>query len=301
MTDMTVAWLGLGQMGLAMARNLAAGGFRLRAWNRTAEKARQLPDATIAETPRAAAAGADLVVSMLADDVAVESVVFGVDGILAGMKPGALHVGMSTISVALARRLAEAHPKAKSRYLSAPVFGRPDAAAARKLWVVPGGSPEDRAVAEPIFGVLGQGTFPMDTAPQANLAKLVGNFMIAATVETIGEALALGEKGGIEPGHLMEMLSGTLFGSLIVNGYGGRIAKTEFVPAGFSMPLGLKDVELARAAASELGVPMPLADLAAARLRTAIDRGRADFDWAGFATVIREEAGLSPLRNRDGR
>jgi 3-hydroxyisobutyrate dehydrogenase-like beta-hydroxyacid dehydrogenase len=297
MTGVTIAFLGLGHMGLPMARNLIAAGFNLRVWNRTPEKARELTGATVAETPRAAAVGADFVVTMLADDAAVESVAFGTNGIIAGMKAGALHIGMSTISVDLGRRLAEAHPKAESRYISAPVFGRPDAAAARQLWIVPGGAAADRDSAQPIFAALGQGTFPMDTAPQANLAKLIGNFLIAATVETLGEAFVLGEKGGIEPTRLLDMLAGTLFGSPVVKGYGARIARTEFVPAGFALPLGLKDIELARAAAAEFGARLPVADLVEDRMLAAIARGRANFDWAGFATVIREDAGLKPVRD----
>jgi 3-hydroxyisobutyrate dehydrogenase-like beta-hydroxyacid dehydrogenase len=236
------------------------------------------------------------VITMLADDAAVEAVTFGPSGLLGGLGETAVHVGMSTISVALSRRLAREHAEARRAYVAAPVFGRPEAAAARKLWIVVGGADEAIARCAPIFSALGQGIFPMGTAAQASLAKLAGNYLIAATIESVGEALVLGEKGDIDPGRLFAMLSGTLFGSPVFNGYGNRIAKTEFIPPGFTMTLGLKDVDLALAAARELGAPMPVAELARSRLLTAIERGRGDHDFAGFASVIREAAGLPGAR-----
>ena len=297
MTDReTLAFLGLGQMGAPMARNLAAAGFTVRVWNRTAARAGQIEGGVACATPKAAAEGAGMVITMLADDSAVESVTFGSDGLLAGLAAGGLHLGMSTISVALSRRLTETHTAARRQFVAAPVFGRPEAAAAAKLWIVPGGAAADLARAAPVFQALGQGVFPMPTAFQANLAKLLGNFLIGATVEALGEALAVAEKGGLDPERLLAMLTGTIFGSPIVIGYGGRIARTEFVPAGFALPLGLKDVNLALAAANELQAPLPLATLVRERLMTALERGRAHYDWGGFASVIREAAGLPERR-----
>lgn len=285
-------------MGLPMARNLVRAGFDVRVWNRTAAKARDVPGARAAPTPAAASAGAEFAVSMLADDAAVEATAFGPDGILAGLRKGAVHVGASTVSVALCRRLAEAHAAAGAGYVAAPVFGRPDAAAARQLWIVPGGAPADLERCSAIFAALGQSTFPMESAPQASLAKLVGNFMIASTIEMLGESLALAEKAGLEPSRLLAMLTGTLFGAPVVKRYGQLVADTAFEPAGFQLALGLKDVNLALGAGEELRVPLPLASLVRERMLTALAQGRERFDWSGFASVIREAAGLEPVRGQ---
>jgi 3-hydroxyisobutyrate dehydrogenase-like beta-hydroxyacid dehydrogenase len=294
----TLAFLGLGSMGLPMARNLVQAGFDVRVWNRTPAKTREVSGAQAAATPQAACTGAEFAVSMLADDAAVEATILGTDGALAGLGKGALHLGSSTISVALCRRLADAHAAKGVGYVAAPVFGRPDAAAAKQLWIVPGGAPADVERCSAIFAAIGQGTFPMGSAPQASLAKLLGNFMIASTIEMLGETLAVGEKAGLEPSRLLAMLTGTLFGAPVVRRYGQIVADTVFEPAGFQLALGLKDINLAIRAAEELHAPLPLASLVRERMLTALARGRDRFDWSGFASVIREEAGLGPIRNR---
>jgi 3-hydroxyisobutyrate dehydrogenase-like beta-hydroxyacid dehydrogenase len=199
---------------------------------------------------------------------------------------------MSTISVALATELATVHAEGGQRFVNAPVFGRPDAAAAKKLWIVPGGSDADLAELAPAFAALGQGTFPMPGPSQSALAKLCGNFMIAATLESLGETLALGEKGGIAPEQLLALLTGTLFGAPVVQRYGGMIARQEFSPAGFAMALGLKDMRLVLEAGEGLHVPLPLADLLRTRFVQALAQGKGDLDWSGMTTVIRESAGL---------
>lgn len=296
MSQPVVAFLGLGRMGRPMAANLIQDGFPVRVWNRTAGRAEEMAGAETAATPADAARGADIAITMLADDGAVEAVTFGPSGLLEGLPEGGIHVGMSTISVALSRKLEGAHRRAKQGFVAAPVFGRPDAAAARKLWIVPGGDASLRARCEPVFAALGQGNFPMESAEQASLAKLAGNFLIAATIEMLGEALALGEKSGIPGPQLLELLSGTLFGSPIVKGYGPKVATTDFLPAGFALPLGLKDVTLAIQAADEFRVPLPLAGLIRTHMIEALARGREEYDWSGFSTVIREAAGLPPVR-----
>jgi 3-hydroxyisobutyrate dehydrogenase-like beta-hydroxyacid dehydrogenase len=279
-----------------MARNLVQAGFDVRVWNRTAARTRDVPGARPAPTPAAACDGADFAVSMLADDAAVEATALGPDGVLAGLPKGAVHVGASTVSVALCRRLAEAHAAKGVGYLAAPVFGRPDAAAAKQLWILPGGAPADIERCSALFAALGQGTFPMGSAPQASLAKLLGNFMIASTIEMLGESLALAEKAGLDPSRLLAMLTGTLFGAPVVKRYGQLVADTAFEPAGFALALGLKDVNLVLGAGEELRVPLPLASLVRERMLTALARGRERFDWSGFASVIREAAGLEPVR-----
>lgn len=294
----SVAFIGLGSMGLPMARNLVQAGFDVRVWNRTAAKARDVPGAWAAPTPAAAADGAEFAVSMLADDAAVEAAALGPDGILSGLTKGAIHVGASTVSVALCRRLVDVHAAKGVGYVAAPVFGRPDAAAAKQLWIVPGGAPADVERCSVVFAALGQGTFPMGSAPQATLAKLLGNFMIASTIEMLGESLALAEKAGLDPSRLLGMLTGTLFGAPVVKRYGQLVADTAFEPAGFQLALGLKDVNLALGAGEELRVPLPLASLVRERMLTALAQGRERFDWSGFASVIREGAGLAPVRGR---
>jgi 3-hydroxyisobutyrate dehydrogenase-like beta-hydroxyacid dehydrogenase len=294
----TVAFLGLGSMGLPMARNLVRAGFDVRVWNRTAARAREVPEARPAPTPAAACQGAEFVVSMLADDAAIEATVLGPDGALAGLGKGAIHAGASTISVALCRRLADTHAANGVGYVAAPVFGRPDAAAAKQLWIIPGGAAAEVERCAAIFAALGQGVFPMGTAPQASLAKLLGNFMIAGTIEMLGESLTAAEKAGLDPGGFLAMLTGTLFGAPVVRRYGQIVADTAFEPAGFQLALGLKDVNLALAAGEELRVPLPLAGLVRERMLTALARGRERFDWSGLASVIREAAGLEPARRR---
>jgi 3-hydroxyisobutyrate dehydrogenase-like beta-hydroxyacid dehydrogenase len=291
-----LSFIGLGAMGLPMARNLVQAGFDVRVWNRTPAKTGEVPGARAAPTPAAAADGAEFAVSMLADDAAVEAAALGPDGILAGLRRGAIHVGGSTISVALCRRLADAHAAKGVGYVAAPVFGRPDAAAAKQLWIVPGGAPGDVERCAAVFAALGQGTFPMGSAPQATLAKLLGNFMIASTIEMLGESLALAEKAGLDPSRVLGMLTGTLFGAPVVKRYGQLVADTAFEPAGFQLALGLKDVNLVLGAGQELRVPLPLASLVRERMLTALARGREGFDWSGFASVIREAAGLEPVR-----
>lgn len=285
----TVAVLGLGRMGRPMAGNLVSSGFAVRTWNRSGGAVAGAAErASIAE----AVGEADVALTMLADDAALEAVTFGEGRLLSGLGRGALHVGMSTISVALAGRLAEAHRAAGQGFVAAPVFGRPEAAAARQLWIVPGGDAADVERLAPVFAALGQGTFPMPGAREAALAKLCGNFMIAANIELIAEALALGEKGGIPPAALLGMLTGTLFGSPVVKRYGAMIAAGEFTPPGFAMALGLKDMRLVLEAAEQGRTPLPVAELLHSRFLTAMATGREGLDWAGIAAVVREEAGL---------
>ncbi|MFZ5624111.1 MAG: NAD(P)-dependent oxidoreductase [Gemmatimonadota bacterium] len=288
----TIAFLGLGAMGAPMAQNLVRAGFTVRVWNRNPARTAAIVGATAASTPADAARGAEFAITMLADDAAVDAVTLGERGIIAGLEAGAIHVGMSTVSMALCRRLEAAHAERGQRYVAAPVFGRPDAAAAGQLWIVPGGEARDLERLAGVFAALGQGTFPMPTAGQATLAKLLGNFMIAGTVEMLGEALAVAEKAGMEPERLLDMLTGTLFGTPVVKRYGALVAKTAWEPAGFAIPLGLKDVNLALEAAGEVGVPLRLAQLVRERLTQARAKGRDHYDWAGLASVIREEAGL---------
>jgi 3-hydroxyisobutyrate dehydrogenase-like beta-hydroxyacid dehydrogenase len=287
---MKIGFLGLGRMGAAMAGNLIAAGHDVAVWNRSPAKAAPLVDAgaTLAEDPAGAAQG-DVVLSMLADDRAVEAVVFGDGGI---RDAPALHVSHSTIGVALAERLAKhAGP---GGFVSAPVFGRPVAAEAAKLFIVAAGQPDLLDACTPLFDAIGQRTFRVgDAPPAANLVKLSGNFMIMAAVEAMAEAMTLAEKGGVDRRTLLDVLTGTLFGAPIYETYGGFLVEDRFRPAGFTAPLGLKDMGLVDAAATASSVPMPLLGIVRDHLRTAIATEGADVDWAAAALAVRRGAGLS--------
>jgi len=290
----TIGFIGLGRMGAAMARNLLAAGFRVRAWNRTPGKTPQ--GAIECASPREAAGQSELVITMVADDAAAEQVTLGENGVIAGLPKGGMHAAMSTISVALSRKLQEAHRAAGQRYVSAPVFGRPEAAEKKQLWIVYGGAPADLETCRPAFAAMSQGVYPVGAPPQAHLAKLIGNFLILGLLEAVGEATALAEKGGLDPRELMTIFGKNSFGSPVFNGYAPRIAATEFEPAGFALPLGLKDATLALQAGAELRVPLPLASLTRDHLLAALARGRESWDWSGLASVVREAAGLPPRR-----
>jgi len=295
-TNQSVGFIGLGNMGSAMAKNLAQAGFRLRVWNRNPQKAkemvRDLPQAQLCNTPREAAEGSQFVVSSLANDEAVRAVTFGPEGTLSGMDKDCTRVEASTISVALSQELESAHAKAQRRFVAAPVFGRPDAAAQRQLWIVAGGPSDALERCAPLFAAIGQGTFRFARPPHANLMKLVGNLTIASLIETLGEVLVLAEKGGVAPGDAMQVLS-AVFQSPVLKGYGSRIATQSYRPAGFRMELGLKDVTLALRSGEELRVPLPIASLIHDHFIEALALGRGDLDWSAMATVMRDAAGLS--------
>jgi 3-hydroxyisobutyrate dehydrogenase-like beta-hydroxyacid dehydrogenase len=290
---MKLGFIGLGRMGAAMASNLVKAGHEVTVFNRSREKARILVEqGARAADDIAGACHGDAVITMLADDNAVESVVFGEAGILASLGRNAVHVSMSTISVALSERLEAAHEKAGQRYVAAPVFGRPDAAAAAKLFILASGAPEATETCMPIFAALGQRTFRIDHRPAAaNLVKLSGNFLIAAVIESLGEAIALVSKAGIDKHEYLEMLTSTLFATPVYKNYGGMIADTKFEPAGFAAPLGHKDIRLTLAAAEALRVPMPLASLLRDRFLALLAQGGEKLDWSGIATLAAKDAG----------
>ena len=287
-------------MGAPMARNLIDAGFEVRVFNRTRAKAEKVAgnDGTIAESPRDAVKEADIVVSMLADDRAVEDAVSGERGILAGLPRSAVHVSMSTISPATGRQLAKRHAERGVLYVAAPVFGRPEAAAARKLWICISGASEGREKARPVLEALGQGMFDFGDEPgAASVVKLAGNFLIASALEAMAEAWTLAEKNGIARRSVADLFSTTLFACPIYKNYGDAIAAQRYSPAGFRLALGLKDIGLALETAAESGVPMPLASLLRDRLLAGVARGRGDLDWTGLARAVSEDAGLPETVN----
>lgn len=290
---MQVGFIGLGRMGSGMAANLLAAGHALTVYNRSSAKTESLVSkgAHLAKTPGDAARG-QVVVTMLANDSALEQMVFGESGILKALAPGAIHLSMSTISVALAERLATAHGEKGQEFVSAPVFGRPDLAATGKLFVIAAGKPATIAACKPLLDVLGQRIFAVsDQAPKANLVKLSGNFLIAAVIEALSEAIALVSKAGIERAPYVDLLTSTLFGAPVYKTYGGLIAEERYRPAGFKAELGYKDVQLALSAAKDLRVPMPMASLISDRFLTLISAGGGALDWSALGLLAKRDAG----------
>jgi 3-hydroxyisobutyrate dehydrogenase-like beta-hydroxyacid dehydrogenase len=291
---MKIGFVGLGKMGAGMAANLLEAGHDVTAYNRSQDKVAALAQrgAKAARSVAEACEG-DIVITMLANDDAVEAVTFGEEGILASLASGATHVSSSTISVALAERLTDAHAAAKQRFVGAPVFGRPEAAAAAKLFVVAAGEPAAVQALSPIFDAIGQRTFILAEQPKAaNLVKLSGNFLIASVIESLAESMALVEKAGVDRQDYLEVLTSTVFDAPVYKTYGGLLARKEFEPAGFAASLGLKDVRLVLAAAESLEVPLPVASVIRDRFLTLLANGGADLDWSALGKVAAWEAGL---------
>jgi 3-hydroxyisobutyrate dehydrogenase-like beta-hydroxyacid dehydrogenase len=277
-----------------MAANLLKAGHEVTVYNRTAEKMKPLLDQGALAAGRAAeACGGRAVITMLADDTAVGAVAFGADGIISALGAGTIHISMSTISVALSERRAEAHAKAGQRFLAAPVFGRPDAAAAGKLFIAAAGSPEAVEEVLPLLEAMGQKVFVFgESPPTANLIKLSGNVLIASVIEALGEAMALVGKAGVDPGLYVDFLTSTLFGAPVYNTYGRLIAEKKFEPAGFAAPLGHKDMRLAMEAADALRVPMPLASLIHDRFLALLAQGGEKLDWSAIAGLAARDGGV---------
>jgi 3-hydroxyisobutyrate dehydrogenase-like beta-hydroxyacid dehydrogenase len=290
---MKVGFIGLGRMGVGMAGSLLRAGHTVTVYNRTPGKEQALVgQGASAATQVADVCGGDAVITMLADDDALESVVFAERGVIVSLGTGAVHVSMSTVSVALSGRLAAAHANAGQRFVAAPVFGRPEAAAAAKLVITAAGKPDALRICSPLFEALGQRTVLLGEEPQAaNLVKLSGNFLIASVIEAFGEAVALVGKAGINRGEYMDFLTSTLFTAPVYKTYGSMIAEGKFMPAGFAVPLGHKDIRLTLAAAEDLRVPMPLANLLHDRfLRLLAQQGDA-LDWSAIGQLAAKDAG----------
>jgi 3-hydroxyisobutyrate dehydrogenase-like beta-hydroxyacid dehydrogenase len=285
---MNVSMIGLGAMGAAMVRNLLAKGVKVTVWNRS----RVIVDALAAEgaTPAAdvdEAFKADIVLSMLAHDQAVKDVLLD-SGVLARARKGVVHVNLATISTALAGELAALHAELGLGYVASPVFGRPPVAQAGGLNVLAAGAPDAVATAMPVLEMLAAKVWPLGEDPvRANALKLAGNFMIVSAIESMGEAVALGEAYGVPAPELLDMLSSTLFAAPIYKIYGAMIAERRYSPPGFGAALGLKDVRLVLDAAEAKGLSMPQADLAEASLEMLLGGEDKDLDLAALAEVAR--------------
>jgi 3-hydroxyisobutyrate dehydrogenase-like beta-hydroxyacid dehydrogenase len=290
---MKVGLIGLGNMGLGMATSLLKGGHEVTVYNRTRGKAQALETqgARVAVQVAEACRG-DAVISILADDHAVESVVFGDGGVLSSLARGAVHVSSSTISVALAEKMTVAHAKNGQRFVSATVFGRPEAAAAAKLFVTVAGAPDAVEDCMPLFESVGQKTFRFGEKPSAaNLVKLSGNFLISSVIESLAEAMTLVAKGGVDQHEYLDFLTSTLFNAPVYKTYGGIIADKKFEPAGFASVLGFKDNRLVLEAAQALRVPLPLASLIYNRFLSLLAHGGDKLDWSAISLGAAEDAG----------
>ena len=291
---MKIAFVGLGHMGSAIAGSLLKAGHELTVFNRTRQKAGALAQqgAQVADSVAQAVQASEAVLTMLADDAAVSDIVFDKTGIAGSLPRGAVHISLSTISVALAKKLAHEHASRDQVYLSAPVFGRPDAAEARKLLVVAAGDNQAVERMRSLFDAIGRHTYFAGDQPwQANLVKLNGNFMLAAIMETFGEAFATMRKAGVDH-HLFYEIMTELFGSPVYKNYGGAIASEKFQPAAFPLKLGLKDIRLGLEAAGELNVPMPFASILRDHFLSAMALGQDQMDWSSVGMIPARMAGL---------
>jgi 3-hydroxyisobutyrate dehydrogenase-like beta-hydroxyacid dehydrogenase len=298
--NVDVGFVGLGRMGTAMAANLAAGGRRVIAHTRHADRMDELAALGLEPTDHLSNLfNCEIVISMLPDDAAVRDVVFGrdglgLDGLAAGLLPGAVHLSMSTISSQTASQLAAEHARRGQGYVAAPVFGNPDAAKARELFILAAGAPVDVDRCQAVLSLLGQQTFVIGTDPAAaNLFKLAGNMLTATTLEMLGEVIALLRKRGLEPQPFLDILTQTMFGSRVHRIYGNKIAAQGYA-GGFLLPLALKDVRLTLAEAEAAAVPMPSVSVVRDRLIAGIAHGYADLDWSALGLIAADAAGLRP-------
>lgn len=293
-----IGFVGLGRMGSAMAANLAVAGHQVIAYVRHKDQMDRLAKLGLKPTLDATRLfGCPTVITMLPDDDAVRDVVLGRDdldmpGLLSGLSPGAIHLSMSTISTSTASGLAGEHERRGQRYVAAPVFGNPDAAKARQLYIVAAGVAAAVERCRPLLDDIGQRLFVVGSDPAtANLIKLLGNMMTATTLEVLGEIVALFRKRGLDPKPFIEILTNTMFGGTVHKIYGDKILRQFYTP-GFTLPLALKDVRLALAEAQDSEVPMPSVQVVRDRLTSGIERGYADLDWTALGLIAAQDAGL---------
>jgi len=290
---MEAGFIGLGQMGRAIAANLIRAGHRLIVWNRSPGPVKELAalGAQAAGRPADAAHG-EVLMSMLPDDETLRSVLME-QGVLESAGRGLVHVNLATVSVSFARELARLHRERGLGYVAAPVFGRPEVARDAKLNIVVAGDSASVARVAPLLQAIGQRIWPVGAEPErANVVKLAGNFMIASALEAMGEAVALARAHGLDGAEFLKILTSTLFASPVYQGYGQLIGEQRYEPASFRLRLGLKDVRLALHAAEAVHVPMPLASLLRDHLLEALACGDGDRDWAAVARLPLRHAGL---------
>jgi 3-hydroxyisobutyrate dehydrogenase-like beta-hydroxyacid dehydrogenase len=291
-----IGFIGLGHMGTSMAKNLIASGYHLQVYNRTLSKIDELDAASVTQclNPAEAAANVPFLITMVSDDEVLRESAVGDGGILKTLQPNAVHISMSTVSPDTSEELAKLHVQAGSRYLASPVFGRPEAAAARKLWICVSGDDKTKADARPILDLLGQGVIDFGpSAGGANVVKIAGNFMIMASMEMMAEAFTLAEKNGLSRTQVSEFFGSTIFNAPIFQNYGKLIAGKQYEPVGFKSKLGYKDARLAFKLSQTSEMPMPIANVVHGRLLTAVAKGWGESDWVeGIGRGVSEDAGV---------
>ena len=297
----SIGFIGLGNMGFPIARNLLISGHQVCVFNRTKAKALPLAEhgAVLVDRQDEVIERGGIVFSILSDDDAVRSVTVGNPEFLRRLGPGGVHVSMSTISPETARYLAQEHSKHDVSYLGSPVAGRPDRAAARKLFILLAGKQHAKERVWPILESISQRVFDFGEDPwSSNVAKLALNFNVLAAVECMAESFVFGEKNGIPREKMAELLSETLFGGIAYKGYGQQVAHHSYEPAGFRLRLGWKDLRLLLATAQETATPVPIGSLLRDRMLSAIAKGRGDLDWSAIALAAAEDAGVGGIRSR---
>jgi 3-hydroxyisobutyrate dehydrogenase-like beta-hydroxyacid dehydrogenase len=292
----TIGFIGLGNMGEPIAENLRRAGYDLRVYNRTRSKAAGLVERGAAPVTNAAevAQAGGVVFTMLADDRALEDLCLAEPSFVEKLGKGGIHVSLSTISPATARKLAKHHEKYGVTYVASPVFGRPEAAAAAKLFVCVAGPALAKKNVEPMLKTIGQGTFDFgEDVGAANVVKLCGNFLVASTVDALAEMLTLAEKNGVSKKAMAEMIGKF---SPLHHSYASIMAEGKFEPAGFRLVLGLKDINLILETASASMTPLPLASLLHDRWLASVAKGRGELDWSAIAIDVAENAGIAAAK-----
>jgi 3-hydroxyisobutyrate dehydrogenase-like beta-hydroxyacid dehydrogenase len=289
-----VGVVGLGRMGQAFAAILLSAGYRTIVYDRDPKRAQPLQlDGAQAAMRLADLAPCDVVISSLPDDAVLAEVTLSHDGLADILAPGAVHVSMSTVSPELSRRLARSHAARGQAFVAAPVMGNPDLARTQRLFVLAGGQPEAIERVRPLLERLGQRIFVIsDDAGLANVMKLAGNVLTAATLQSMGEVFALLRKAGIDQHVAFDVLTGSLFDGRVHKAYGGKIVDERYDPPGMTAPLAVKDLRLALAEAESLAVPMPVASVVHDRLVGVVARGWAGLDWSALGKLAAADAGL---------
>jgi len=291
----TIGFIGLGSMGAPIAANLLKAGFAVRVYNRTASKADALvkAGAQLVSSPADVAQRAGIVLTMLSDDRAEEEMCLRESSFVEKLGPDGIHVAISTISPDTARRLAKHHAEHQVHYVASPVFGRPEAAASKRLWVCTSGPAEAKKKVQPVLAAISQGIFDFGAdAGSANVVKLCGNFLVASAIEALAEALTLAQKNGVKQADVADMFGKSLFAIPVYQGYGKQIVERRFDPPGFRLALGLKDIKLVHETAASSATPMPLASLLQDRWLSAAAKGRGNLDWSAASLGVAEDAGL---------
>lgn len=288
-----IAYLGLGIMGRGMAANLLKAGYPVTVWNRTAARCEPLVSqgAEQAGSPAEAAAGADVIMYCVSDDAAVEALVFGQDGVLAGVRAGQIVIDLTTVHPDTTRREAAAYAEKGVKFLDAPVFGSKNEAANGGLWIVVGGERELYDQMKPILERLSETTHYMGGTAMGTSMKLVGNLVVASQLEALGEAMTLATKAGLNPEDVLGVLHVTDFKSPIFDGVGQMLINRDF-STHFSLNLMLKDANLIARFAQDLNVPLPASAAIREVIKSAVNKGWGKENASAFIKQLEEQANV---------